>query len=77
MALQSNRNKNWTYDRLKKELAMRYVKRIDEDEVERQLRETYQTAEQTHSAYYDQMYALALKLNLSEEETKKRSFESV
>ena len=51
------------------ELSIRYADKIDEDELERQLRETKQHDEQTFTSYYDSLYSLALQLNLSDKMT--------
>ena len=71
LAIQSKRSKNWSYDRLVKELNIRYGYQIDVDEIERQLRETRQGKDETYSAYYDHLYSLALKLNEDDETTDK------
>ena len=69
LAMQSKRSKTWSYKRLVQELYVRYCGKIDSDEVERQIRESRQTPEQSYSAFYDQLYSLALKLKKSDRAT--------
>ena len=69
MAVQSKKSCQWSYNQIKEELDIRYSGLIDEDELERQIREARQTPEMTYSKFYDHIYALALRLNKSEIET--------
>ena len=52
-------------------MEIRYSGTIDEDEIERQVREARQAQNQSCSAFYDAVYAIALKLKRSEKETEK------
>ena len=69
LSLQSRKSKKWSYKRLVKELGIRYEGKLDVDELERQLREKRQSQGQSYSAFYDQIYALAIKLRTTVRET--------
>ena len=69
LAMQSRSSRTWTYNRIVQELEIRYGRKIDEDELERQIREAQQGPNMPYSTFYDQIYALALKLKRSEQAT--------
>ena len=59
------------FSKLKEELDIRYRGIVDENEIERQIREARQKPEQSYSDCYDYLCSLARKLHLSEDLTER------